>query len=238
MIKGISEYEKYKVIRPMIGGCDYDSFSIPIIKKTNVNCIDWDKLSICGVQNLSKKRDNSNSLIHMFLDDKKLLALWNNPLKKIALFRTCAAIATPDFSIYPSMNYNDIRHNIYMNRWLGCTWQNYGNTVIPTIGWAGTETFDLCFSAVEEGTPVIISTIGCQNHEKEFLVGFNEMKKRLKPPMIIVFGDMITGMTGKFINFRYTDRHRTAEPTVERFSEYVQMKLDGFSAVFEIKEAV
>ena len=114
--------------------CDYDSFSIPIIKKTNVNCIDWDKLSICGVQNLSKKRDNSNSLIHMFLDDKKLLALWNNPLKKIALFRICVAIATPDFSIYPSMNYNDIRHNIYMNRWLGCTWQNYGNTVIPNSG--------------------------------------------------------------------------------------------------------
>jgi hypothetical protein len=49
----------------------------------------------------------------MFLDDKKLQFYWNNPLKKIALFNICAAIATPDFSIYPTINDNEIRHNIY-----------------------------------------------------------------------------------------------------------------------------
>ncbi len=165
----------------------------------------------------------------MFVDDYKLLALWNNPLKKIALFRTCAAIATPDFSIYPSMNYNDIRHNVYKSRWLGCTWQNYGNVVLPTLGWAGEETFDISFCAVEEETPVVISTIGCQKRQEEFLLGFNEMKKRLNSPIIIVVGDMIQGMTGRFINFRYTDSFAT---------DFVQMKFDGISAVFEIKEAI
>ena len=228
MIKGLSEYEKFKVIRPVIGGCNYDSYNMPIIRKAEIDAINWDNIDIQGVQNLSNKHDNSNSLIHMFLDDRRLLSLWNAPLKKIALFRTCAAITTPDFSIYPSMNYNDIRHNVYMNRWLGCTWQNYGTTVIPTIGWAGADTFDLCFSAVEIGSTVIISTLGCKNHEKEFLLGFNEMKKRLCPPLIIVFGDMIKGMTGRFINFRYTDSFS---------SDYVQLKLDGISAIFEIEEA-
>ncbi len=229
MIKGISEYEKYKVIRPIIGGCSFDTYHIPIIRKTDVNSIDLETLNLQGIQNLSKKRDNHNSLVHMFVDDYKLLALWNNPLKKIALFRTCAAIATPDFSIYPSMNYNDIRHNVYKSRWLGCTWQNYGNVVLPTLGWAGEETFDISFCAVEEETPVVISTIGCQKRQEEFLLGFNEMKKRLNPPIIIVVGDMIQGMTGRFINFRYTDSFAT---------DFVQMKFDGISAAFEIKEAI
>ena len=147
----------------------------------------------------------------------------------IALFRTCAAIATPDFSIYPNMNINDIRHNVYMSRWLGCTWQNYGVTVLPTIGWAGKETYEMCFSAVERGTSVIISTLGCQNHIEEFLPGFNAMKQQISPPIIVVVGDMLEGMTGKFLNFKYKDT----------FSQkHIQLKLDGFSSAFEIKEAV
>ncbi len=229
MINGLSDYDKYKVIRPIIGDCEYDEYNIPIIRKVDVNSINWKELTIQGVQNLSVKHNNRNTLIHMFLDDKKLLFLWNNPLKKIAAFRTCAAIATPDFSIYSSMNYNDIRHNVYMNRWLGRTWQNYGNVVIPTIGWAGADTFDICFSAVEIGSPVIISTLGCHNHEDEFLIGFKEMKRRISPSIIIVFGDMIKGMTGRFINFKYIDSFA---------QDYVQMKFDGFSTVFEIEEAV
>lgn len=127
------------------------------------------------------------------------------------------------------MNYNEIRHNIYMNRWLGRTWQNYGVTVLPTIGWAGVDTFDMCFSAIEIGCPVIISTLGCQSHIDEFLLGFNEMKRRIRPTIIIVFGDMIKGMTGKFINFRYSDSFN---------SKYIQLKFEGISAVFEIKEVV
>lgn len=229
MIKGLSEFDKYKVVRPIIGDCEYDSFHMPIIKASDTNTINWNNIVIQGAQNLTKKHDNSNSLIHMFLDDKKLLYYWNNPLKKIALFQSCAAVATPDFSIYSTMNYNEIRHNIYMNRWLGRTWQNYGVTVLPTIGWAGVDTFDMCFSAIEIGCPVIISTLGCQSHIDEFLLGFNEMKRRIRPTIIIVFGDMIKGMTGKFINFRYSDSFN---------SKYIQLKFEGISAVFEIKEVV
>ena len=229
MINGLSEYEKYKVIRPVIGNCEYDRFDMPIIKRSDMSNIDWNNISAQGVQNLSKKHCNKDSLILMFLDDKKLLSLWNSPLKKTALFRTCAAITTPDFSIYPTMNMNDIRHNVYMNRWLARTWQNYGCTVIPTIGWAGDNTYDICFSAIETGSMVIVSTLGCKNHEKEFLDGFNEMKKRINPLLIIVYGDMIQGMTGRFLNFRYTDCFVT---------EYVQLKFEGLSSVFEIKEAV
>jgi hypothetical protein len=162
----------------------------------------------------------------MFNYDEILLSLWNLPLKKIPLFLTCAAIATPDFSIYPTMNYNEIRHNVYMNRWLGCTWQSYGCTVFPTVGWALSDTYDICFSGIEEGSIVVISTLGCNSHKEEFLDGFFEMKKRIKPPLIIVYGDMIKGMTGTFINYRYSDAFN---------SKYKQIK---FEQIFTINEEV
>ncbi len=231
MIKGLNEYEKYKVVRPVFGDCEYDAFDMPVIKKTSIECLDWNNLKVIGLQNASAKTSSKDTLVLMFSYDKRLLTLWNNPLKKIALFQGFAAIATPDFSIYPTMNTNEIRHNIYMSRWLGVTWQSYDCLTIPTIGWALPDTYDLCFSGVEKESIVIISTLGCQNRTSDFLNGFNEMKSRINPPLIIVFGDMIPGMKGTFINFRYTD-------CFCQKNKYEQMRLDGVSKIFTIKEVV
>lgn len=230
MIKGLTEYEKYKVIRPIIGNCNHDAFGMPIIKKTSMDRIDWNRLKILGIQNASAKTTGKDPLVGMFNYDKRLLALWNNPLKKIALFQGFAAVGTPDFSIYSTMNVNEIRHNIYMSRWLGVTWQNYNCLIIPTIGWALPDTYDLCFSGVERGSIVIISTLGCKGRTEDFLNGFKEMKARIAPPLIIVFGDMITGITGTFINFKYTDcfyrKNRHAQPLSGRTSRVFTIEGD------------
>lgn len=229
MNKGISEIDTYKVIRPIFGDVSYDANHMPIINRADYSKINWDTLSIRGLQNLHVRQNSRNTLLTMFCYDKRLLALWNSPLKKIPQFQTYAAVATPDFSLYPSMNYNEIRHNVYMSRWLGKTWQSYGCTIMPTVGWALPDTYDICLGAIEKGSVVIISTLGCTNHKAGFLNGFEEMKKRIEPPIIIVVGNMISGMTGTFINFRYDDSF--ANP-------YEQLKLEGFSSVFTIaKEA-
>lgn len=225
---GLSEYEKYKVIRPIIGDCSFDGFAMPIVKKIPLDALDWETLKVIGFQSASPKTVNKETLVTMFNYDKKLLQLWNNPLKKVALFQGFAAVSTPDFSIYPNMNINEIRHNIYMSRWLGVTWQNYNCTVIPTVGWADPSTYDLCFSGLEHGSIVIISTLGCKYRTDAFLKGFDEMCSRIDPPLIIVIGDMIKGMTGTFINYKYN----------ESFSHkyrYEQLRLEGFSKVFTIK---
>ena len=49
MIKGLSEFEKYKVIRPIIGECEYNKFGFPIIKKPDESAIDWDNIILKGV---------------------------------------------------------------------------------------------------------------------------------------------------------------------------------------------
>lgn len=228
MIKGLTEYEKLKVIRPVIGKCEYDHYNMPIIRKIDVGSIDWENINIVGIQNASSKTADKNTLVLMFNYDKRLLSLWNDPLKKVGLFQRFAAIATPDFSIYPNMNINEIQHNIFMSRWLGVTWQNYKCIVVPTVGWATPDTYDVCFSGLESESVVIVSTLGCQERKEDFLRGFNEMKRKICPPLIIVFGDMIEGMTGTFLNFRYTESFNK--------SKYEQLTIDGLSKIFTVKE--
>ena len=229
MIKGLSDFEKFVVVRPIIGSCEYDIFDMPIIRKESAADLDWENISAIGIQNASTKTASKQKIVLMFVYDKRLIPLWNNPLKKVGLFHSFAAIATPDFSIYPAMNVNEIQHNVYMSRWLGVTWQNYGCTVFPTVGWALPNTYDICFSGIEKGSIVVISTIGCQSHKKEFLDGFKAMKTRINPPLIVVYGDMIEGMTGTFIHFRYKDTHCVNK-------DYEQIKIDGISNLFTIEE--
>lgn len=228
MIHGLSEIDKFKVLRPIIGNCDCDKYNMPIIKKTDLNNVDWNNVYALGIQNLSPKTKTENAFVLMFNYDKRLSSLWNEPLKKVALLQSCAAISTPDFSIYPGMNINLILFNVFMNRWLGVTWQNYGCTVIPSVGWAKSDTYDICFSGIEKGSTIAISTLGCQNCKDDFLNGFYEMKKRIEPPFIIVYGEMIDGMTGTFLNFKYEDAFS---------SKYEQLKIPNMPALFSIKEA-
>lgn len=87
MNKGLSEYEIYKVIRPIFGDVSYDRNNMPIINQADYSKINWDTLSIGGMQNMTAKKNNHNTLLTMFNYDKKLLALWNSPLKKFQYFR-------------------------------------------------------------------------------------------------------------------------------------------------------
>lgn len=228
MIRGLTEYEKYQVIRPIWKAHEHDRYDFPIIHRPERK-VDFEALTATSFKNLSPKKDNSNTLALMFSYDKQLKSLWENPLKMIPVFQTCAAVATPDFSAYPTMNSNDIRHNVYKSRWLGCTWQDYGCNVFPTIGWAGKKTIDLCLSGVESGCPVVISTVGCKQYLDDFLWGFDAMKERISPPLIVVYGDMLPGMKGTFINFQYRD-------TFIRKAR--QLRMEIISNVFSVKEAV
>ncbi len=166
-------------------------------------------------------------MVEMFNYDNVLIGLWNNPYKHVLRFKNYLAIATPDFSIYPGMNKYDIEHNVYKNRWLGCTWQNLGIKVIPTISWGDESTYDVVFKGVEKGAVVMISTLGCLKNKDFFLKGYNEMMKRIAPQLVIVVGKLIKGMTGNIIPFDYTD-------TFSKKEEYEQLKLFEMDRMLKI----
>ncbi|MDO5310025.1 MAG: DUF4417 domain-containing protein [Planctomycetia bacterium] len=231
MIKGLNEFEKFYLIRPLPEDCKLDRFSMPFVKKTEFSSLDWEQLRVVGVQNASAKTSDRNTMVLMFNYDQRLEVLWERSLKKIPLFQGFAAVATPDFSLYPCMNENVIRNNIFKSRWIGVTFQSYGITVLPTVGWASPDTYDICFSGLEPGSIVVVSTLGCLEHTAEFLDGFREMKRRLKPPLIIVYGKMIKGMTGTFLNYRYNDLFCSKQV-------YGQKWISGLSRYFTIPEEV
>ena len=207
-------------------------YGMPIIHKTDEEMLDIENMEPVGIKNLTTKQDNSKKIVLPFTYDKDLLKYWTDPMKYIPRFQTVMAVGTPDYSIYPTMNINEVRHNVYMNRWLGCLWQTYKCVVLPVISWWAEDIYDICFSGIEKNSIVIVSTIGCMNNQKVFLKGFNEMKKRIEPPLIIVYGDMISGMTGRFVNIKYKDAFNNKN------KEFKQLCLWKESNIFERKDVL
>ena len=95
MIKGLTEIEKYRVIRPLIGSCDFDGYDMPVIRKASTDAVNWENLQITGFKNLSSKRDNSSTLSHMFYYDKVLMPLWNNPLNEDSVVSNVRCYSNP-----------------------------------------------------------------------------------------------------------------------------------------------
>lgn len=231
MIKGQTNYDKYKVLRPLYSDHLYDQYGFPIIKKDLFNFNDWNETRICNFKNIKSQEEKDKSIVIMFNYDDILQRLWDDPYKYLIKLLGFKAICTPDFSIYPGMNINDIRYNIYKNRWIGCLLQEKGYKVIPTIQWGLEDTYDMCFSGVEKGSVVIISTLGCTSNYDIFIKGFNKMKEIIEPSLIIVFGKMIEGMWGTFLHFNYV------ESFLHKSTKYEQLKIFPLEKVFEVKRS-
>jgi len=230
LIKELSETEKLSIIRPTVGKHLKTKFGIPIMHKVTEEMLDFSKLQPLNIQNLSQKHNNTDKLVLPFVYDERLEKYWKTPLKYIPLFQSAGAITTLDFSLNSSMDFPQYLYNVYKNRWLGCLCQDYGIITIPTIGWTTEEWDFLSFSGVEKGSIVVISTLGSKSDKKFFLRGYNEMVRWIEPPLIIVYGDMLPEMTGRFINFRYEDAFHKKE------SLCVQEVLFDISPIFEVKE--
>lgn len=98
-----------------------------------------------------------------------------------------------------------IMFNVYRNRFIGAFWQSNGINVIPTISWANSDTYFICFSGVEKGSIVAISTLSAKTSTKLFMKGYKEMLRTIKPRKIICYGEYIDGMDKEntiFISYR------------------------------------
>lgn len=213
MINGLTNMEKFKVIRKLYNA-SYDANNFPIIKKDDFDFNDLEKIKICNFKNIKKQKCRESSLVTMFNYDYELEKLWQNPFRYLTKLLGFYAICTPDYSVYANMNYNDIRFNIYRNRWYGSFLQEKGFKVVPSISWALEDTYDLCFSGVEKGSIVIVSTLGACSNWNNFINGFNKMKDIINPSLIIIFGKYINGITGKLLCFEYTDSFLDTNDTV------------------------
>ncbi len=78
--------------------------------------------------------------------------------------------------------------------------------MIPTISWSNERSFKFCFDGVEEGSIVAVFTYGNRNAEEDFMRGYNELLKKIKPCAIICYGKPFDAMQGKVVSVPYNHR--------------------------------
>lgn len=130
--------------------------------------------------------------VHFFTDDYRFERIWRNTAAYLPRLARFQCVFTPDFSLYLDMPLAMQIWNTYRNRLIGQICQDYGMNVIPTVGWAGEESFDFCFDGLPQGGTVAVSTVGVMNNKAAkdiFRRGMEEMIRRVKPGFILIYGN-------------------------------------------------
>lgn len=199
---------KFKLLRQLPTSVRRETNGMPIINKCEVDVLN--DTQFVTFTNSKYIKEPDKSIVLFFEYDYTIDRVWDNPFKYLPRFSKLKAITTPDYSIYGEMDKITILHNTYRNRWVGCWYQQQGLKVIPTISWAYEDTYDICFSGIEKGSIVCISTIGCMKKHDVFLKGYNEMLKRIEPSLIIIKGRKIPNLKGNilWVPFDATFNHK------------------------------
>lgn len=129
--------------------------------------------------------------LHCFVDDYQFIRFWNTPDRYIPMLSKFRAVCSPDFSTYTDMPLAMQIYNHYRKHWLAAYWQMHGITVYPTISWSTPDSYDWCFDGEPKGGIVAVSSVGTQQNKESkrlFLLGYEEMMKRLNPAWVIFYG--------------------------------------------------
>lgn len=207
MTKKLSEYEidkqnkKQQLVRNefLYNSNSAGQYNMPLIRKQN---IDISKIEFLSYVNTKKEdNENKNKTIHFFTYDWKFEKVYDNADDEIKKLSQYYCLLSPDFSIFTNMPLALQIESVFKNRWCGAYWQSKGLKVIPTVSWGDERSFDFCFDGIEEGSIVAVCTYYRENCEEEFMLGYNEMLKRIKPSVIICYDEPFKSMIGNIKEF-------------------------------------
>ena len=131
--------------------------------------------------------------VHFFLDDYRFETLWTKPTRPLTRLQRVGAAFTPDFSLWAQMPKVMQLWQIYRARWCGAWMVQHGVKVIPTVGWAGPESWDFAFEGIPKWGVVAVSAVGIYRRldaQADFARGLNEMVDRLEPVKVLVYGKL------------------------------------------------
>ena len=178
-------------------------WGIPLVRKQTFPT-DAIQLIACSDTRANDNKENRKKGIHFFVDDYRFSGIYDHPDRSLERYAQYAFLLTPDFSTYADMDLWRQLENVAKNRWVGAYWQNKGLTVIPTISWSNSRSFEFCFDGVEQNAVVAVSTLGCRRASIAFLRGYEAMLNKLEPQTIICFGEPFPEMYGNivFVDYR------------------------------------
>lgn len=199
------ELEKFYLVRPVLDGMKLNRYGLPMIRAIYEKDVDIENFVPINFQSLRKDGTYSNNLVLNFSYDKKFNRQWEHTLNYIPLLTGCGAVCTLDYSISPQMAQPWFNQYLFRSAYTGSLWQLHTIKVVPSIPWCNPDTYDIAFSFIEPGGIVIVSSLGADKHPETFLNGFNAMKYALNPSLIIVYGNFIKGLTGRFLHIKYEE---------------------------------
>lgn len=128
---------------------------------------------------------------HFFIDDYQFERVWSNPGRVVPWLRGFACVLTPDFSLYMDMPAPMQAWNHYRSMAVGLVWERAGLTVVPTLSWAGPESYAFCFEGVPRRSTVAVSTVGVKGDPAALKVwrdGMAEAMRTLRPRRVLLYG--------------------------------------------------
>lgn len=179
----------------MINFENLDKFSFSGVGKYEIPQIDPETKypggEFVGMNYALTEKFPESKIMHCFVDDYQFIRYWNNPDKYLPVLSKFSAVCSPDFSTYTDMPLAMQIYNHYRKHWLAAYWQLNGITVYPTISWSDESSYDWCFDGEPVGGVVAVSSVGTQKNKESkrlFLLGYEEMMKRLDPAWVILYG--------------------------------------------------
>ncbi|MBR2922241.1 MAG: DUF4417 domain-containing protein [Alphaproteobacteria bacterium] len=182
-------------------------WGLPLIQKQTLST-DNIMLVACSDTRANDNNENKQKGVHFFVDDYRFQGIYDNPDRTFERYSQYSFLLSPDFSTYTDMDLWRQLQSVAKNRWVGAYWQSKGLTVIPTISWGLSQSYEFCFDGVEKGATVAIGMIGCKQSKLNFMRGYNEMLRRLEPEKIICFGSPFDEMQGNIITVDYRDSRK------------------------------
>ena len=158
----------------------------------------------------SKEKEPWRTGVHFFIDDYRFERVWQQPERYATMLKRFGAVAGPDFSLYRDFPQAVQIWNHYRRHWLEAYWQMRGVKVIPCVSWSDEQSFAWCFDGDPSGSTVMISSVGTQADSKSkelFLRGYEAMRERLRPSMVLLYGDAPKELSGDVTEVRpFQDR--------------------------------
>ena len=191
-------------------------YDMPMLAKQDVTTPD----TLMGFNYATGKKTVKHCGIHFFIDDYQFQRVWNQPDRYIAPLKRFQCVLTPDFSTYMDMPEAMKIYNVFRSRLIGAYWQSCGLKVIPTLQWAGPESFSYCFSGIPNNSTVAVSTVGVNDNptaELYWRLGMRYAIDRLEPEKILLYGDAIP-----FFDFGATEVVAFENSNVERMKKWAE----------------
>jgi hypothetical protein len=157
----------------------------------------------------AKRNNDKRQYVHFYMHDKYFANVLTATDKYVDLLKEYDGVITPDCSMLVGQAACIQQTNTYFNRAIGFYFQKQGIPVIPNIRWSDERSFEYCFLGVPKYKIVCVSTHGCirTNEDKRlWIVGIEEMLRRLEPTDVLVHGYMPDSVFGRFYN--YANFHR------------------------------